>query len=128
MPDWRPSPAEFDLAEEIENYYLRTPAAQRPTLAGIIATRVAKYRAEMADCLRNVVNERNQLRADLQKLDADVAVDLRFNGKLMGLLAAARGLLREYDNTREPEHQRRVNEAAELVMVETRRIEEASHG
>jgi hypothetical protein len=75
-----------------------------------------------------VQRQRDQALADFEKLDEDMAADLRFKGKLMGLLAAARGLLREYDNTREPEHQRRINEAAELVMVETRRIEEASHG
>lgn len=60
--------------------------------------------------------------AELEKYAADVEVDLVFNGKLMGLLASAEGARREYDDTTTPEHQRRVNEAFELVLADVRKI------
>lgn len=42
---FRPTAAEFDLGEELEAQITLTPASQRPSIAGLIATAVARYRA-----------------------------------------------------------------------------------
>lgn len=61
--------------------------------------------------------------AELEKYAADVEADLVFNGKLMGLLAAGRGLVDEYDKTVAETEERRVQSAMELVMDEVRKID-----
>lgn len=43
----RPTDAEFDLGEELEAQIKNVPETQRPSIAGLIATAVAKYRAKL---------------------------------------------------------------------------------
>jgi len=70
-PPFRPTAAEFDLAEDIEYILLNAPASQRPSIAGLIATRVAQYRGELAQCLTNVTRERDEARRALAALRAE---------------------------------------------------------
>ena len=75
MQERRPTDAEFDLGERIEAYVKATPENQRPTLAGLIATEVAKYRAEQSECLVNVTHERNKLRERVKELEEKLTPD-----------------------------------------------------